>query len=290
MPGNKAAQQRAAQKQAEIEERRRQEREARREAHRASSLAGMARAAADTPRLAVLAPSDARASKTFAQVIADQQLLEKTSTATRRIISETGKQVEQFGKASLKVLPSCHTCTAAKGCCKIATTTMLYEAVPIAERLRREGRDTPALRKQLEQSADAMETTRRDDYFQPCVFLDSNERCTIYEDRPSECGTAFVFSDPAICSSRDPNARIQRPPTPIPEMVTPGLEEAFVRDAGLRRTDHPYLGALPRMVLLCLQAWERTDYVEFLSEHGRRAAHRFARAIGTVCEPQGLKR
>jgi len=60
----------------------------------------------------------------------------------------------------------------------------------------------------------------------------------------------------------------------------PGLEEAFLRDAGLRRTNHPHLGALPRMVLLALQAWDRTDYVDFPSEHGRRAANRFARAIG----------
>lgn len=279
MPGNKAAQERAARKQAEIEDRKRQEREARREAHRVASLAGMVRpaAAAGTPPPVTTIQST---TKTFGQVIAEQELVEKTSTATRRIVNETGKQVEQFGKATLKVLPSCHTCTAAKGCCKIATTTMLYEAVPIAARLIHEGRDTPELRRRLEESANAMEVTPRDDYFQPCVFLDSNERCTIYEDRPSECGTAFVFSDPEICSSRDPNARIQRAPTPLVEMATPGLEERFLRDAGLRRTDHPYLGALPRMVLLCLQAWNRTGYVEFLSNQGRRASNRFARAVG----------
>lgn len=216
---------------------------------------------------------------TFSEVIAQQDLVARISGTVRGLIRESSTQAEQFGRVSLNVLPSCTTCTAEKGCCKLATLAYLYEGVPISARLIRDGRDTPELRGELAAAAEAMETTRPIDYNRPCVFLDAQERCTIYEDRPSECGAAFVYSPPEACSSRDPESRIQKFPAPLLQ-ISSDLEPAFVRGAGLRRTDHPYSGALPRMVLLCLEAWDRTDYVEFLSEHGRRAAFAYADMVG----------
>src|SRR5262249_53163251 len=139
---------------------------------------------------------------TFGEMIAQLDLLAGISGTVRRLIRESTEQAQQFGRVSLNVLPSCNTCTAAKGCCKLATLAYLYEGVPIAARRIREGRDTPELRAELAAAAAAMETTRPIDYNRPCVFLDAGERCTIYEDRPSECGSAFVYSPPEACSSR----------------------------------------------------------------------------------------
>ena len=39
------------------------------------------------------------------------------------------------------------------------------------------------------------------------------------------------------------------------------------------------LAALPRMVLLCLEAWHRRDYPTFLAERVLPAAHRFEWAV-----------
>lgn len=275
--GNKAAQERAARRQAEIEQRKRDERAARREAQRAASLAGRA-AARDRPT----AESPRHSAVTLGEVVARQDLVTKISAITRKLIAETVVQADGFGRTTLKVLPSCHTCSAAKGCCKITVAVYLYEAVPIAARLLREGRDTPELRRELAAAADAMESAGRDVYQRPCVFLDAAERCTVYEDRPSQCGTDLIFSDPTICSSSDPNARVQKFPAPLQTAIPPALEQRFLADVGLRRTDHVYIGALPRMILLCLEAWNRPDYVDFLAERGRAAAHKLGGAIGST--------
>ena len=64
---------------------------------------------------------------------------------------------------------SCHGCTAPKGCCHHRVTAWLHEGVPIAQRLRHEQRDTPALRDALRDAAVLM--ARRDSaYSRPCVF------------------------------------------------------------------------------------------------------------------------
>lgn len=267
MSKNKAAQIRAAHERAERERRAREERAARK--------AARASGAARPPRDATTPASHA---STFAEVIQAHQLLAKTSDAVRTVIRYCESGVETASKRVLKVI-SCHTCTAPKGCCKIWTVAYLHEAVPIAARLIREGRDTPALRAELEESATAMESTRRSDYGRPCVFLSDTERCTIYDERPVECGAAFVSSDPPLCSSTDPKARIEKYATPHADVVPPQTEMLFVHEAGLRRGDFPYAGALPRMVLLCLQAWSRTDYVDFLWDGCRTAQAKFIAAI-----------
>ncbi len=243
---------------------------------RAARKAARASGAARPPRDAA---TPASRTSTFAEVIQANQLLAKTSDAVRTVIRYCEKDVETVSKRVLKVI-SCHTCMASKGCCKIWTVAYLHEAVPIAARLIREGRDTPAMRAELEESATAMESTRRSDYGgRPCVFLSDAERCTIYDDRPVECGAAFVSSDPPLCSSRDPNARIESYATPHADIIPPQTEMLFVQEAGLRRGDFPYAGALPRMVLLCLQAWSRTDYVDFLWDGCRTAQAKFMAAI-----------
>lgn len=43
-----------------------------------------------------------------------------------------------------------------------------------------------------------------------CVFLDENENCRVYEDRPAVCRTNFALSDPKFCDTSDGVERPQR--------------------------------------------------------------------------------
>ena len=207
---------------------------------------------------------------TLAEVMARSGLLTKVTMTTRSIITRAVAQADELGRVSLKVV-SCHDCTAPKACCTLTTAVYLYEGLPIAARLTAEGRDTPALRAALRAAAEAMENTAQRRYQRPCVFLDGAERCTIYTDRPSTCGTALVFSPAQACS--DPATKIiDAYKSPLQRELPLQVEEG-VRDAlGLPRGEHIYIGVLPRMVLLCLQAWHRADFARFFAQHAPAAA------------------
>jgi Fe-S-cluster containining protein len=217
------------------------------------------------------------AGPTFAEVIERSGLLEQVSAATRGVIADFNRAALEHTRVRLTVV-TCYTCDAAKACCSEPTSAYLYEAVPIAARLIREGRDTPELRAQLKAAAHAIETTRRGHYSRPCVFLGADDLCTIYEDRPSVCGTHLVESPPAYCGQRDEQL-VGRITGPLKDERQPGFEELFTLTAGLRRIERRYLGAMPRMVLLCLEAWHRRDYVTYLAERALPAAHRLAAAL-----------
>lgn len=213
---------------------------------------------------------------TFAEVIERFGLLDKASAATRAIIADFNRAAVEHTRVRLTVV-TCYTCDAPKACCSEPMSAYLYEAVPIAARLIRDGRDTPELRAQLKAAAHAIETTRRGAYSRPCVFLGGDDRCTIYEDWPSVCGNHLVESPPAHCGQRD-QAMIGLISGLLQNQRQPDLEELFALTAGLRRIAPRYLGAMPRMVLLCLEAWHR-DYVTYLAERALPAAHRLAAAM-----------
>lgn len=221
-------------------------------------------------------PSDAAAgavAPTFGEMLAANGLLDDASVVTRQIIAGASEAVAEHARTHLKVV-SCDACTATKACCYLKTRAYLHEAAPIVARLRREGRDTPELRLALKQAAHDMETVAKTRHERPCVFLGADERCTIYEDRPSVCGTHFVSSPATECAGRTGNISALR--STAHEQMPAQVEAQFVLRAGLRRLDRHYSGALPRMVLICLEAWDRRDYVTFLAERCLPAAHRFA--------------
>ncbi|HVV85238.1 MAG TPA: YkgJ family cysteine cluster protein [Kofleriaceae bacterium] len=220
----------------------------------------------------------AEAGPTLAQVVTGSGLLEKIATSTRSIIARSVVEADEQGKIMLRVV-SCHTCDAPKACCSLVTAVYLYEGLPIAARLVAEGRDTPELRAQLRARAEAMENAPRRQYRHPCVFLDAEERCTIYTDRPSTCGMALVYSPAAGCS--DPTNKIVDAyrPSYLREL-TLKVEEGVREELGLPRGAHLYMGVLPRVVLLCLQAWHRSDFVKFFSQHAPAAAAGLDRAVG----------
>jgi Fe-S-cluster containining protein len=146
----------------------------------------------------------------------------------------------------------------------------------IADRLRRTGRDAPALRAELAARAEAMEATPPHEFRTPCGFLDARERCTVYDVRPSPCGILHVYSDPAWCTTL---AGPIRGYVAEEELVAATrFEEAFRDRLALRKkVGRRYLGVLPRMVLVALEAWDRTDFREYLRLLPRPGAAELAR-------------
>ncbi len=222
-------------------------------------------------------PPAAPASPTLSEMVRRGNLVWSTSKATRALIRDTDAHVREVARRS-RLAISCDTCTAPKGCCSMTVVAFFHEAIPIVDRLRREGRDTPELRAALSSAAQEMESRSPDDYRRPCAFLDAaTERCTIYEQRPSECGMAFV-SSPAIQCSDPAATSISKYAAPEPYRAQDS-ERAFERDARLIPLQGPYMGTLPRMVLLCLEAWDRPDYVQYLAEQIPLVAQRTIAAI-----------
>jgi Fe-S-cluster containining protein len=226
-------------------------------------------------------PTAQASGPTLGSLIARDGLVRTAAKSTRGLITSATEYIEDKARTHLGVI-SCHTCTAPKGCCKLTVALLFHEVLPIADRLRREGRDTPEMRAQLAESADLMEsrsTQHYRDLMRPCVFLDAAERCTVYQERPRDCGAAFVFSPPADCS--DPTAAevetVQPPMDPVREQLW-ATEKLVEQSLGLVRLKGPYMGVLPRMVLLWLEAWDRTDFADYLAEHVLVAGQRMVAA------------
>jgi hypothetical protein len=110
-----------------------------------------------------------------------------------------------------------------------------------------------------------MESTSPYDWRVPCVFLDPRERCTVYAARPTPCGTLYVYSPPAHCN--DPGARVQAYIANAELAVAQEIEDEFREKLALRKkVGRRYLGVLPRMVLVALEAWDRTDFRDYLRQ------------------------
>lgn len=218
-------------------------------------------------------PLGPEAGPTFGEVLERFDLIAKVGKATRDIISYVNQAAVEHARVHLKVV-SCHDCTV-PACCSYSVTAFLYEAVPIAARLRREHRDTPELHAELKAAAHAMESTPKDRYQRPCALLGPDGRCTVYEDRPSICGIHLVSSPASACAATG-LTDITLISGPLSTAAQPDIEEQFCLAAGLQRLPVHYRGALPRMVLLALQAWDRRDAVSFLAERALPAAHRAA--------------
>lgn len=225
-------------------------------------------------RAAEAAPGGAR----LGQLIARDALLRLATTTTRASIHEAEHYAVEVAAANARTV-SCATCQAPKACCTLSVGMPFHEALPIADRLRREGRDTPELRAALATAADLMETHTPPAYHalqRRCVLQGPDERCTVYDERPRECGAAFVFSAPDLCSDTESDDYLT---LLLPDELRDPLRktEAVVeRTLGLRKLDALYWGALPRMVLLALEAWDRDDFVEFLAERVAAAEERLA--------------
>ena len=167
--------------------------------------------------------------------------------------------------ARAKLPMHCRTCAAAKTCCSSYVIVRLYEGLLVASELRASGRDTPALREELRTRADVMDATIVSEWSTPCLFLDGDERCTVYAVRPTTCAQLYVYTPPAMCNARSSQIISYTPSSEIAAANV--VEEAFRDRLALRKkAGRRYVGVLPRMVLVSLEAWDRTDFRDYLRQ------------------------
>ncbi len=200
--------------------------------------------------------------RTLGELVADEEIVPWIASALADIHATAATQAKLAGKAK-RLTVTCTKCTATKTCCSSVVVARLYEGIVIAERLVRTGRDTPALRDDLRARAEAMEAARPQEFRTPCGFLDADQRCTIYDVRPSPCGLLLVYTDPTWCTTRAGDIQGYVPREEL--ALATELEEAFRTRLALRKkVGRRYLGVLPRMVLVALEAWHRTDFRDHL--------------------------
>jgi Fe-S-cluster containining protein len=188
--------------------------------------------------------------RTLGQFVEDEHIVPWIAGALGEIHQRATSQARKAG-------------TATKTCCWSMVVARLYEGVAIADRLRRTDRDTPELREDLARRAEAMEAATPRDWRTPCVFLDGRERCTIYDVRPTPCGNLHVYTDPTWCTTLAGEIRGYVAQEEVAAAIE--LEEKFRDRLSLRKkVGRRYLGVLPRMVLVALEAWDRTDFRDYL--------------------------
>ena len=205
-----------------------------------------------------------QAIRTLGQFVEDEQIVAWIGGAVAELHKVATRQARAAGK-SLRLAVSCTRCEATKTCCWSLVVARLYEGVIIADRLRRTGRDTGELRTELAARAEAMEAASPRDWRAPCLFLDMRERCTIYDVRPTPCGNLHVYTNPQWCTTLAGEIKGYVPREELAAATQ--LEEAFRDRLSLRKkVGRRYLGVLPRMVLVALEAWDRTDFRDYLRQ------------------------
>lgn len=205
-----------------------------------------------------------QAIRTLGEFVADEQIIGwlRDQIAQNHRDSERGASLVAK-QASLPM--HCSTCTATKACCSSYVIVRFYEGLVIADQLKRTGRDSPELRAELRTRAEAMEATPVSEWFTPCLFLDERERCTVYDVRPTTCAQLYVYTPPELCNARSSQISSYTPRNEV--AAANQVEEAFRERLSLRRkVGRRYLGVLPRMVLVALEAWDRTDFRDYLRQ------------------------
>ncbi|HUQ04347.1 MAG TPA: YkgJ family cysteine cluster protein [Kofleriaceae bacterium] len=213
------------------------------------------------------------ASPTFADELERLGLVVTTAERTRETIARSNADAADDARVRLRVI-ACFDCTAPKSCCTMVTGAYLHEGAVLAARLVDEGRDTPALRETLRSAAEGMEASDRVEYARPCAFLGADDRCTVYEERPSVCGVHLVTSPAAACTEAR-ETTVSAVAGAVHVELPRETDETFRAALGLPAIDVPYRGAMPRMVLACLEAWERRDFVAFLTDAVIPAVRRY---------------
>jgi Fe-S-cluster containining protein len=203
--------------------------------------------------------------RTLGQFVEQEGILASLRAMITEINARATKEARAVGKQEKLPTVQCFTCTAKKACCHSVVVVRLYEGIVVAAEVKQSGRDTPALRDELRAKAEAMEATSPYDWRVPCVFLDEQERCTVYAGRPTSCGTLYVYSPPAHCN--DPAAGIQAYVAHAENAVAQQIEDEFRERMALRKkVGRRYIGVLPRMVLVALEAWDRTDFRDYIRQ------------------------
>ena len=215
--------------------------------------------------------------RTLGQFVADEKIVEWLAAQ----IADNHRASSRGASAVAKQhrLPMvCSTCTATKACCSSYVLVRLYEGLVVAAELARTGRDTPELRDQLRARAELMEATPVADWFTPCLFLDGAQRCTVYTVRPTTCAQLYVYTPPELCNARSSEIKSYTPREEV--AAANALEETFRERLSLRKkVGRRYFGVLPRMVLVSLEAWDRTDFRDYLRQLPWRTDEEWGAAV-----------
>jgi hypothetical protein len=87
----------------------------------------------------------------------------------------------------------------------------------------------------------------------------------VYEARPSPCGALYVYTPARNCS--DPSASVKAYVAHEENAIAQQIEDQFRDRLSLRKkVGRRYIGVLPRMVLVALEAWDRTDFRDYLRQ------------------------
>jgi Fe-S-cluster containining protein len=201
-------------------------------------------------------------SRTLGQLVDDEKIVAWLADNVAHINQASAKGANETSKLA-KLAVSCTTCHATKTCCWSLVVARLYEGLIVAAKLRETHRDTPELREQLRVRAEAMEASSPYDWRTPCLFLDERERCAVYDVRPTSCGALYVYTPPELCTTRAKEIKAYVAANELAAATE--LEEAFRQRLSLRhKVGRRYLGVLPRMVLVSLEAWGREDFRDYL--------------------------
>lgn len=203
--------------------------------------------------------------RTLGQFVEQEGILESLRAMIAEINARATKEAKSVGKQQKLPVVQCFNCDAKKACCHSMVVVRLYEGIVVAAALRAEGRDTPALRDELRTRAEAMEAASPYEWRVPCLFLDERERCTVYAARPTPCGTLYVYSPPAHCN--DGAKQVQAYVAHAEHAVAQQIEDELRERLSLRKkVGRRYIGVLPRMVLVALEAWDRSDFRDYLRQ------------------------
>jgi Fe-S-cluster containining protein len=202
--------------------------------------------------------------RTLGQFVADEHIIDWLADLIAHNHRDSDRGARLVAKQN-QLHMHCSTCQATKACCSSFVIVRLYEGLVIAEHLKRTGRDTGELRAQLFARAEAMEATRVTEWATPCLFLDERERCTVYDVRPTTCAQLYVYTPPELCNARSSQIVSYTPRKQVD--AANQVEDAFRERLSLRKkVGRRYFGVLPRMVLVSLEAWDRTDFRDYLRQ------------------------
>ncbi|HEY5946901.1 MAG TPA: YkgJ family cysteine cluster protein [Kofleriaceae bacterium] len=205
-----------------------------------------------------------QAARTLGEFVADEQIIAWLAEQIQHNHRDSDRGARQVAKHN-QLPMHCSTCQATKACCSSFVIVRLYEGLVIADHLKRTGRDSPELRAELRARAETMEATAVADWATPCLFLDARERCTVYEVRPTTCAQLYVYTPPELCNARSSQIVSYTPRNEV--AAANEVEAAFRERLSLRRkVGRRYLGVLPRMVLVSLEAWDRADFRDYLRQ------------------------
>jgi Fe-S-cluster containining protein len=203
--------------------------------------------------------------RTLGQFVEQEGILESLRAMIADINDRATQQAKRVGRQQKLPVVQCFACNAKKACCHSVVVVRLYEGIVLAAHLKATGRDTPALRDELRAKAEAMTAASPYDWRVPCVFLDEHERCTVYPARPTPCGTLYVYTPPDHCN--DAAAEIKAYVAHAEHAAAQQIEDEFRERMALRKkVGRRYIGVLPRMVLVALEAWDRTDFRDYLRQ------------------------